>query len=99
MNKYWIVEFRFPIEITKADGVDDAARIASRMMENQFGFSPQNWFARVFEYDPTITVDGPLSEWFYNPQGSKSFEIAHHEGYDLHETPIRKQGDYENSES
>ncbi len=67
-NKYYVVEFRFPIQVNKASSVMDASNKAAKMIEKKFGFLPSGWFARVFEYsDETV---GP-KEFFCSPGGTK----------------------------
>lgn len=68
MAEYYVVEFRFPIQIDDASSVKDAALKAAKECEKRYGFFPSGWFARVFEYDG-ISI-GPSAEWFSNPSGT-----------------------------
>lgn len=69
-SEYYVVEFRYPIQIAEADSVKDAAKIAASRFENQVGFKPSLWQARVFVYDAE-NVDGPREEWWSNPSGDE----------------------------
>jgi len=68
-EKYWVVEFRFPIQVNSATSAMDAYKKASKILESRFGFQLSAWFCRVFEYSENST--GPAEEWFCNPGGSK----------------------------
>lgn len=80
-EKYYIVEFRFPIKIDEADSVGHAVSKASRMCERIHGFKPDNWFARIFEYETGENKPGLSREYFYNPNNSSHREISKNIGY------------------
>ena len=50
-------------------------RSAAEDIRKEFGFKPDNWYARVFKYGASTTEVGPLEEYFYNPTGSKMRQI------------------------
>lgn len=70
-KKYWVVEFRFPINISNADSPERAASIAADKMNEEYGFRPSAWYTRVFEYGPSLDIVGPLAEYFCNPAGTQ----------------------------
>jgi hypothetical protein len=74
-QRYHIVEYRMPYEIHEALSVDDAVFKANKIFEQEFGFIPSAWFARVFVYENDEEIVGPTEEWFYNPQGVKARKI------------------------
>ena len=71
-KEYYIVEYRFPVEIMEADNVKDAAMKAASVCERIYGFRPSDWYARVFRYTSGKDVVGPVEEYFFNPQGERS---------------------------
>lgn len=68
-DKYWIVEYRLPIQIDDASDANEAAEKASRILYNETGVEVSNWFARVFEYGGDVEDIGIQAEWFFNPTG------------------------------
>lgn len=92
-DKYYIVEFRYPIKIEDTDTAIEAASKASRICERVFGFKPDNWYARIFEYTTGEKITGPVKEYFYNPNSSNVREIEKNIGYfnDLIEKGIQPE--------
>jgi hypothetical protein len=80
-EKYYVVEFRFPIKIDEADSIPHAVSKASRMCERIHGFKPDNWFARIFEYQTGESRPGLTREYFYNPNSNTHREISKNIGY------------------
>lgn len=80
-ENYYVVEFRIPIEIREAEGVSHAVSKASRMCERMFGFKPNNWFARIFQYNTGEKQVGVSKEYFYNPNSSTYREISKNIGF------------------
>ena len=80
-DQYYIVEFRMPIKIDSVSSVQEAVSRAKQMCENQFGFKPDNWNARVFEYSTGLDVTGHVKEYFYNPNSSSYREITKNTEY------------------
>jgi hypothetical protein len=73
-ENYFVVEARLPIQISDASSVEEAARKAARIIENQYGVNISNWYLRVFEYGAG-EGSGPINEFFSNPSGSKFRKI------------------------
>lgn len=88
-KRYFVVEFRLPIEVTDAQTVEEAAGKARQQWENKMGVSLSNWFCRVFVYGEDYKHTGPLEEWFANPTGSHFYQID--ENFDKHERMIDEQ--------
>jgi len=80
-ENYYVVEFRIPIEIREAEGVSHAVSKASRICERMFGFKPNNWFARIFQYNTGEKQVGVSREYFYNPNSSTYREISKNVGF------------------
>tara|TARA_B100002019_G_scaffold73910_1_gene63836 strand:- start:2636 stop:2947 length:312 start_codon:yes stop_codon:yes gene_type:complete len=80
-KKYYVVEYRLAISIEEADSVQKAVSMAKRICERQYGFIPENWNARIFEYGSGENKDGSVSEYFYNPNSSNFREITKNIGY------------------
>ena len=80
-NEYFIVEYRFPIKIESVNSVQEAMSMASRVFSNQFGFKPDNWNARIFQYSTDSNVSGYVKEFFYNPNSSSYREITKNIAY------------------
>jgi len=80
-KKYFVVEYRIPIVVDEADNAQSAVSIAKRICERQHGFAPDNWFARIFEYDSGADMNGPATEYFYNPNSSNVRDIEKNIGY------------------
>jgi hypothetical protein len=70
-KSYWVVEYRFPIPVSEASSPEEAAQIAAEEIYKQYGMKPSAWYARVFEYGPSVDEVGPLREYFCNPSGMK----------------------------
>lgn len=75
-NKYYIVEFRYPIKISDVNSVQEAVSMASQICENEFDFTPKNWNSRIFEYSTEENEEGHIKEYFYNPTSSSYREIT-----------------------
>ena len=73
-DSYYVVEVRLPIYIEEALSVDEAARKAARIIENEYNVNISNWYLRVFEYGAGEEA-GPIAEYFGNPAGSKFRKI------------------------
>ena len=80
-NEYFIVEYRIPIKIDSVSSVQEAVSMASQVILNQYGFKPENWNARVFQYSTDSNVPGYVKEFFYNPNSSTYREITKNIGY------------------
>lgn len=80
-DQYYIVEFRMPIKIDSVTTVQEALSRAKQMCENQFGFKPDNWNARIFEYSTGLNEVGNVKEYFYNPNSSNYREITKNIAY------------------
>lgn len=70
-EKFWIVEFRFPMLVNDSDNAEDAAAKAARHFEKEYGVNPSRWFSRVFKYGKDAV--GPVEEYFFNPAGVKAY--------------------------
>jgi hypothetical protein len=80
-DKYYVVEFRYPIKVEDTDTAIEATSKAARICERVFGFKPENWYARIFEYTTGEKTTGPVKEYFYNPNSSNVREIEKNIGY------------------
>ena len=80
-NEYFIVEYRFPIKIESVKSVQEAMSIASQVFQNQYGFKPDNWNARIFQYSTDSNVSGYVKEFFYNPNSATHREITKNIAY------------------
>lgn len=80
-NEYFIVEYRFPIKIDSVNSVQEAVSMASQVFQNQFGFKPDNWNARIFQYSTDANASGHSKEFFYNPNSATSREITKNIAY------------------
>jgi len=80
-KKYFVVEFRLPFEVQDVDAIQIAVNRAKVMCENMFDFIPENWYARIFEYETDNEVSGPVKEYFYNPNSASFREIEKNIGY------------------
>ena len=82
-NEYFVVEYRFPIKIDSVNSIQEAMSMASQAFQNQYGFKPDNWNARIFQYSTDSNSPGYVKEFFYNPNSATSREIkkniAYHE--------------------
>jgi len=87
-RKHFVVEYRIPIDVDDVDTVQEAVTRAKRIIDRQFGISPDHWFARVFEYDSDHENIGPAKEYFYNPNSAVPREITKNIGY--HKDMIEK---------
>lgn len=75
-ENYFVVEYRFPIKIDDVSAVQEVMSKANRICERQFGFKPDNWFARIFEYSTRQKSPGLVKEYFYNPNSTTYREIT-----------------------
>ena len=75
-NKYFIVEFRYPIKVDGINSVQEAVSLAAQICEKEFGIKPKNWFSRIFEYSTEKNEEGHVKEYFYNPNSSSYREIT-----------------------
>lgn len=80
-NEYFIVEYRFPIRIESVNSVQEAMSMASQVFQNQYGFKPDNWNARIFQYSTDSNVSGYVKEFFYNPNSATHREITKNIAY------------------
>jgi len=80
-DNYYIVEYRYAIRIDDTATVMEAVSKANRICERQYGFKPDNWFARIFEYTVGEKVAGHIKEYFYNPNSSSFREITKNISY------------------
>lgn len=87
-QKYYVVEFRYPIKVENTDGISHVVSKAARICERIFGFRPENWFARIFEYETGEGKPGVSKEYFYNPNNSTYREIHKNIGY--HDDMVKK---------
>jgi len=87
-NNYYVVEFRYPVEVQDAEGVSQAVSKALRMCERVWGFKPDGWHARVFEYKTGEATVGLAKEYFYNPNSHSYREIFKNIGY--HQDMVEK---------
>jgi hypothetical protein len=98
-QNYFIVEYRIPIRVDDVATVAEAVSRAKKIIERQHGVSPDNWFARIFEYSIENDDPGVFKEYFYNPNSSSHREITKNIGYhkDMVEKGIdpTKEEDYE----
>jgi len=80
---YFIVEFRLPIRVDSVTTVQEAATYANRICENLYGFKPDNWYARIFQYSTQSRGEeiGHIKEYFYNPNSSSYREITKNIAY------------------
>jgi hypothetical protein len=75
-GEYFVVEFRLPIKVDSVNSVQEAVSHAKQICENQFGFKPNNWYARIFEYATGTNEIGHVNEYFYNPNSATYREIT-----------------------
>lgn len=80
-NNYYVVEFRYPVEVHEAEGVSQAVSKAMRMCERVWGFKPDGWHARIFEYRTGEATVGLSREYFYNPNSHSYREIIKNIAY------------------
>ena len=80
-TKHFVVEYRIPINVDGVDTVQEAVSRARKIIDRQYGVSPDHWFARVFEYDEDHENVGPAKEYFYNPNSAVPREITKNLGY------------------
>ena len=73
---YFIVEFRFPFEIKTAKDAKAAADKAQEHFSEQYGFIPDLWNARIFEFTFAEGSFGPQNEYFFSPTGMTMKEIS-----------------------
>lgn len=87
-NKHFVVEYRIPINVDGVDTVQEAVSRAKKIIDRQYGISPDHWFARIFEYDDGHENVGPAKEYFYNPNSAMHREITKNIGY--HQDMVEK---------
>jgi len=87
-SNYYVVEFRYPVEVHDADGVGQAVSKGIRMCERVWGFRPDSWHARIFEYTTGEAIPGLSREFFYNPNSHSYREIVKNIGY--HQDMVNK---------
>lgn len=80
-DNYYVVEFRIPIKVDDSGSVQEVLSKANRICQRQYGFKPDNWYARIFEFTTTDSVVGPFKEYFYNPYSSTYREVTKNHGY------------------
>lgn len=80
-ENYYIVEYRFPVKVEDVSSVQESLSKANRICERIFGFKPENWFARIFEYSTRQKDPGLVREYFYNPNSSTYREITKNFNY------------------
>lgn len=80
-DKYYVIEYRFPVKVEDTETVIEAASKAARMCERIYGVKPDNWYARIFEYTTGEKVTGPVKEYFFNPNSASVREIDKNIGY------------------
>jgi hypothetical protein len=80
-NEYFVVEFRFPVTVESVKSVQEAMSFAGQVFQNQFGFKPDNWNARIFQYSTDSNSPGHVKEFFYNPNSSTYREITKNLAY------------------
>lgn len=74
-ENYFVVEYRFPVKVDDVSTIHEAMSKANRICERQFGFKPDNWFARIFEFSTKQKNPGLVKEYFYNPNSTAYREI------------------------
>lgn len=97
---YYVIEFRMPIRIDDSNSVQEALSKANRICQHQYGFKPENWYARIFEYTTGEDVAGPFKEYFYNPYSATYREITKNIGYhnDLIKAGINPEDSFNDKE-
>ena len=80
-ENYYVVEYRFPVKVEDVSTVQEAMSKGNRICERMFGFKPDNWFARIFEYSTRHKDPGTIREYFYNPNSVSYREITKNIGY------------------
>lgn len=80
-QEYFVVEYRFPIQINSVGSVQEAISMAGQVFQNQFGFKPDNWNARIFQYSTDSNAVGYVKEFFYNPNSATYREITKNVAY------------------
>jgi hypothetical protein len=80
-TKFYVVEYRIPIEVRDVDSVQEAVSRARKIIQRTYDISPDPWFARIFEYSDDYDNVGPIKEFFYNPNSSTPREIMKNLAY------------------
>lgn len=75
-KKYFIVEFRFPFEVKDQTDPVEAAKVAQRLFNDQYGFQPDLWKARAIEFTFEEGSYGAQREFFWSPTGMTVKDIA-----------------------
>lgn len=78
---YYVVEFRIPVKVDSVNSVQEAVSFAGQICENLYGFRPDNWYARIFQYSTGDAKVGHIKEYFYNPNSSTYREITKNISY------------------
>ncbi|MAG73894.1 hypothetical protein CL620_06270 [archaeon] len=87
-KKYYIVEYRYAIRVDGISDVESAMSRSNSIAERKFGFRPENWFARIFEYAGGVDDIGPTAEFFYNPHSHSYREVTRN--WESHMDMIKK---------
>lgn len=90
-TNYFIVEFRFPYEIRGEEDAKKAAEKAQQEFSDQYGFFPDLWKTRVFEFENSEGSVGPQKEFFFSPTGTTMKEIS--KNYIPHQEKINEAGE------
>lgn len=76
-KSYFVVEFRYPFEIkgSHAKSPETAVEEARKLFEQAYGFYPDKWNARIFEFSVGEGKVGAQAEYFFSPTGLQMKEI------------------------
>lgn len=76
-KSYFVVEFRFPFEIKgqHAKSPETAVEEGRKLFEQSYGFFPDRWMARIFEFSVGEGKVGAQAEYFFSPTGLQMKEI------------------------
>lgn len=85
-KNYFVVEFRFPFEMKSESDMMKAVEAAQAQFSDQYGFIPDKWNARIFEFSGGEGTVGPQKEYFFSPTGLKIKDIA--KNIDMHNERI-----------
>ena len=88
-KKRFVVEFRFPVEIKGPEDAKAAAEEGRAYFSQKYGFIPDLWNARVFEYGTSEGEVGAEKEYFFSPTGMQMKEIS--KNINLHEARIKNE--------
>ena len=73
---YFVVEYRIPVGVDGVSSIHEAISRASKIVQRQHGFKPDNWYARIFKYTTGEKEIGHVEEYFYNPYSATYREIT-----------------------